>query len=347
MNRFRLTASLALVVLLAAGQLAEAGVRKSGLTGAAFLKIGVGARPVALGSSYTTVTGDVNQLFYNPAGIALADGKTQVTLFHNQWIADLGHDALGVTRDMGDMGTLGFSLVTLGLGGITADRDVVPQFVLDAGTFTPNDTETSGEYDYRDLALGITWARSISDKLDLGITGKIVSQSIDSESAMAYAMDLGAIYKIDYNNTRIGARLNNLGSDLTFYDIAAPLPLIFSVGVASDVFDNQDAGVKVTLMADATKPQDGEQLVYSGVEVQVMDMVQLRTGYKLNYQGVEDEKVDEISGDTFDAPRTEEGLSAGLGVKIPVAGYDTCFDYAFTSFGILDSVHRISLTLGF
>ncbi len=80
MNRFRVIAFLAVVVLLAVGQVAEAGVRKSGLTGAAFLKIGVGARPVALGSSYTTVTGDVNQLFYNPAGITLADGKSQVVM---------------------------------------------------------------------------------------------------------------------------------------------------------------------------------------------------------------------------------------------------------------------------
>jgi len=347
MNRFRVSAFLALVILLAVGQVAEAGVRKSGLTGAAFLKIGVGARPVALGSSYTTVTGDVNQLFYNPAGIALADGKTQVTLFHNEWIADLSHDALGVTRDMGDMGTLGLSLVTLGLSDIAADRDVVPQFVLDAGTFQPNDTETSGAYDYRDLAIGITWARSISDRLDLGVTGKIVTQSIDGEGALAYAADFGAIYKIDYNNTRIGARINNLGSDLEFYNIAAPLPLIFSVGAAMEVLDNEDAGMKVTLMADATKPQDAEQLLYTGVEVQVLDMMQIRTGYKLNYQGLEDEKVDEVSGGTFDAPRTEEGLSAGVGVNFGVAGHNTTFDYAYTAFGILDSVHRISLALEF
>ena len=43
MNRFRVIAFLAMVILLAVGQVAEAGVRKSGLTGAAFLKIGVGA----------------------------------------------------------------------------------------------------------------------------------------------------------------------------------------------------------------------------------------------------------------------------------------------------------------
>ena len=54
----------------------------------------------------------------------------------------------------------------------------------------------------------------------------------------------------------IGARINNLGSDLTFYDIGAPLPLIFSIGAAAAILDDPDSGMKVTLLADATKPQD-------------------------------------------------------------------------------------------
>ena len=37
------------------------------------------------------------------------------------------------------------------------------------------------------------------------------------------------------------------------------------------------------------------------MEVQVTEMLQPRSGYKLNYQGVEDEKVDEANGGTFDA----------------------------------------------
>jgi hypothetical protein len=344
MSKWRFSAVLALSLLLV-GQAADAGVRKSGLTGAAFLKIGVGARPVALGSSYTTVTGDANQLFYNPAGIALSSGESQVTLFHNQWIADLSHSALGFTRDMGDLGTVGIGLVSLGLSGIAADRDVVPDFVLNAGTFVPNDSEESDAYDYRDMALGVSWSRSVSDRLDLGVTGKMVRQSIDGESATAWAADFGAIYRIDYNNTRIGARINNLGSDLTFYDIASPLPLIFSVGASMDVFETD--GTKVTVLADATKPQDAEQLVFSGVEVSLFDMLHVRTGYKLNYQGVENEKVDETTGAIFDVPTTEEGLSFGVGADVPVPGLDATVDYAYTDFGILDSVHRISVSLQF
>ncbi len=346
MKALKIITVLGMAVLVAAVQPAEAGVGKSGLTGAAFLKVGVGARAVALGSAYTTVTGDVNQMFWNPAGTAMSDGKAQVLLSHNSWIADLSHDAVGYARDMGDMGTLGIGVVTLGLSDISADRDAVPQFVLDAGTFDPNDTETSGSYSYRDLAIGVTWSRHITDRLDMGVTGKIVRQAIDGVSATAYAADFGAIYRVR-SGMRIGARINNLGSDLKFYDIGAPLPLIFSIGAAADLLHNRDDGMQVTLLADATKPQDGEQLLYTAVEVQLFDMLQLRSGYKFNYQSSEDEKVDEVDGTAFDAPRTEEGLTAGMGLDVGMGGYDATLDYAFTSFGILDSVHQFSLKFQF
>jgi len=351
MKALKMIAVLGMAVLVAA-QPSEAGVGKSGLTGAAFLKVGVGARAVALGSAYTTVTGDVNQMFWNPAGTAMSGGKSEVLLSHNQWIADLSHQAVGYARDMGDMGTLGIGVVTLGLSDIVADRDAVPQFVLDAGTFDPNDTETSGSYSYRDLAIGVTWSRHITDRLDMGMTGKVVRQAIDGVSATAYAADFGAIYRVR-NGMRIGARINNLGSDLTFYDIGAPLPLIFSIGAAIDLLQSNEEGLQVTLLADAAKPQDSDQLLYTAIEVQLFDSLQLRTGYKYNYQGVlgargfEDEKVDEVDGSSFDVVRTEEGLTAGLGLNLGMGGYDATVDYAFTSFGILDSVHQFSLKFQF
>ena len=91
---------IALVLALVAwSATAEGQVRKAGLTGASFLKIGVGARAVALGSAYTTVRGDVNQMFWNPAGIALGSGGTPGTFTYNDWIADLAHYAAGVSHN--------------------------------------------------------------------------------------------------------------------------------------------------------------------------------------------------------------------------------------------------------
>ena len=136
MKALKMIAVLGMAVLVAA-QPSEAGVGKSGLTGAAFLKVGVGARAVALGSAYTTVTGDVNQMFWNPAGTAMSGGKAEVLLSHNQWIADLSHQAVGYARDMGDMGTLGIGVVTLGLSDIAADRDAARSLFSMLGPLIP------------------------------------------------------------------------------------------------------------------------------------------------------------------------------------------------------------------
>ncbi len=113
-------------------------------------------------------------------------------------------------------------------------------------------------------------------------------------------------------------------------------------------------------MADATKPQDSDQLVFTAGELQVMHRLKLRGGYKFNYSGVTDDKTDETTGNTgealspnnptstdFTSDRTEEGYTIGMGVDLSLAGYDLVVDYAFTEFGILDNVHRVSLNLNF
>ena len=326
----------------------SASIRKSGLTGAAFLKIGVGARAVALGSAYTTVRRDANQMFWNPAGIAIDGGRSQVALSYNRWIADLNHFAAATTHDFGNVGTLGVGLVGLGLAGVDntdgADRDAVPP-VLET-TYTGFRDRRSGNYDYQDLALQVSWARGFTDRLTLGATAKVISQNIDEEGATAAAVDFGAIYRVGYRGARIGARINNLGDDLKFFKVAAPLPLLFSIGSAVDLVDNNQ-GLKVTFLADATKPQDSEQLLFTAAEAEYRDFLKLRGGYKFNYSNSTDAKVDEVTGSRFSAPRTEEGFTLGLGVLLPYGAYDTVVDYAFTEFGILDNVHRISLQFEF
>jgi hypothetical protein len=320
-------------------------IRKSGITGAAFLKIPVGARASALGSAYTTIPEDVNQIFWNPAGIATQGGKTQLTFSYNDWIAGLAHVAAAVSHDFGDYGTFGAGFVSLNMGSITADRDVVPSFL--SGTFTPFDTNTSATYDYNDTAVNLSWAYVFTDKLSMGSTIKYINQSIDGESANAYAFDFGAIYHIGYRGARIGARINNLGSDIKFFDLGSPLPLSFSIGMAFDVVPETPQGMKFTLLADATKPQDGEQLLFSAAEVQVTKYLQIRGGYKFNYAGIDDNKRDEVTGVSFAAPRTEEGATLGAGVLVPWQRYRLSVDYAWTEFGILDNVHRVSFNVGF
>lgn len=339
-NRF--TAALAVIVLTAS--LGTAQVRKSGLTGAAFLKVGVGARAVALGSAVTSLNGDLNQIFWNPAGIAMSNGhQWQATFNYNRWIADLNHTSGAIAHNFGSLGTIGVGVIAFGVSGVTADRDVVPGFLQ--GSFTPFDNETSSSYDYLDLAVQATWARNFTDKLALGATFKFINQSIDAKGASSFAFDFGAIYKIGYRNATIGARINNLGKDLKFYNIGVPLPLVFSVGASIGVLQNEQHNLMI--LADATKPQDADQLIFAGGEYSFNNFVSVRGGWKFNYAGVEDSKRNESDQRLINAPRTEEGLTVGGGLKVSMGENKANIDYAYTEFGILDNVHRFTLSVSF
>jgi len=325
-----------LAVLLVA-QVGVAQNRKAGLTGASFLKVGVGARNVALGTAVTALSGDVNQMFYNPAGIALKDQALQASFTYNKWIADIGHNAAAVSYNWEGVGTIGAGFITFGLSGIEASRDIP----VDPGLAPFQiDNVTASTYDYRDVAYQLTFSRYVIDQLALGITVKGVSQTIDGEGASAWAVDFGSVYHIGVMDWTIAARFNNLGSDLLFYDIASPLPMQFTIGTAMVPLKNDMMGVMVAL--DAAKPQDGPLYLYSGIEVRLMDMIALRGGYKFNYSG-----TDEVTGQGL-APinSTIEGLSAGAGVKANLQDLNIGFDYSFTQMDLLDAVHRFTLTVG-
>jgi hypothetical protein len=315
---------LAIAILIPA--FGQAQVRKTGITGLAFLKVGVGARQVALGSAATSLRGDASMMFWNPAGIALSEGKTQFTFMYNKWIADLGHYAAGVTHDFGWLGTIGVGFIGFGKSGISA-----------ALARDPLDTETSETYDYLDLAIQATYAKSFTDKLALGISVKFLNESIDTESASAVAVDFGSTYQIGWRNLTLGARVNNLGSDIKFFNQNNPLPLNFSFGVSGDLLNKENH--RVMLAVDATKPQDTEQLFFTGGEYTFNKMLSVRGGYKFLYSGREDR---------LNLKTTEEGITLGGGLNVPFSSYRAKVDYAYTDFGALfDTVHKISATFEF
>jgi len=310
--------------------------RKSGITGAAFLKVGVGARMAALGQAATTVTKEPNQLFLNPGGLALKSGQTQVTFTYNRWIADIAHNA-GAVAFGTRLGTIGVGFISMGLSDIEANRDVIPSFLQ--GIAKQYDTNTSPTYDYSDVAVVLGYANQVTDKLSLGAGIKVIRESIDKEGASSLAFDFGAIYQIGFRGASVGARISNIGKDMKFFTFGVPLPLVFSVGASFDLVKNEKHSLMVR--ADAAKPQDANQIVFSGGEYVYNDMLFLRGAWKFNYSGVEKNYTGTNQSKTI--KETEEKGSLGAGVKLPMGRHKVAVDYAFTGFGLLNNVHRFSV----
>jgi hypothetical protein len=325
-------------------------MKKTGISGASILKVGVGAKAVGIGSAITTVTNDVNQVFWNPAGISMPEGKTQVTFSYNKWIADINHNAFAVSHSFGPWGTVAIGGLMSGVSDIEANRDTQPGLIgveySDAATF-----------DYNSTIIGLSYAKQFTDKLSMGATVKYYSEKIDMETVSTVAADFGAIYMLGYRDLAIGARIQNLGGDLKYYLIPFSLPMVFSFGVSMSAIQAEQFSLKGYV--DATKPLDSDQMILGGVEATLMKNISFRGGYKFNYTGIMDDFgprssyqiVEKTTRDHWYAQksyaRTDEGLSLGAGIAIPYDKYDLVIDYSWSNFDLMDDVSRLSVSFKF
>lgn len=317
-------------------------ITKTGTTVAQFLKIGVDARGTAMGGAFAAMEGDLSAMYWNPAGLGHYQGLG--TMFvHNQWLADMSFNYVAVAFEVRGLGTLGLSVTSL-----SAPDDFVR---------TVDRPEGTGElFNANDLALGLTYARRLTDRFAIGGTAKFIRQNLWHMSANAVALDLGALFTTPFRNLRLGASISNFGSDLrldgrdirfsndpdptnegnvefvnALYETEKfPLPLSFRVGLATEIYQNDN--VRVTVGLDALHPNDNAESINTGAEVVLNEMLFLRGGYSTLFRS-----------------ESEEGLTLGGGLHYRLWGSSTMLkiDYAYADFGLLENVQRFSLGVSF
>src|SRR5207302_16107 len=126
-------------------------------------------------------------------------------------------------RDSDTHRGIGASIQYLGSGDITRT-----EVLADGVTYNPNTTGTFSSYF---ASYNLSYGQTLSDKLALGVTGKMISAKIDDVSASAYAADLAGLYKMN-EKAQLGASMVNIGSKLKFINEGDSLPLAFKAGGA-------------------------------------------------------------------------------------------------------------------
>jgi len=323
-------------------------VSKVGTTGASFLEIGIGSRAMGMGEAYVGVANDVTALYWNPGGLAIVP-RNQVTFIHTQWLADITFNHVAGAFPLGKMGTIAASLTSLNIG-----EDKVRTVFYPEGT---------GEmFSASSMAMSIGWAQRFTDRFSFGAAGKYIEEQIWHSKAQALAVDIGTLFRTQFNDMRIGMSVSNFGTSLKMegrdtqvtHDIdetkegnnskipahldTAPfsLPLIFRVGVAGELYQGNHQ--RLTLAIDANHPNNYNESVQFGLEYALMDLIYLRGGQKF-YLNDEDENGD---------PNSPEGFSVGAGVNVLISRNTRFYlDYSFGDFGILDRVQRFSVNLEF
>lgn len=259
----------------------------AGTSGLSFLKLGIGARPAGMGEAFTSISGDIFSLYWNPAGVARHTGA-EFAFMHNQWFQDVSLEyaafCFGYKKNV-----FGLSLTLSQVANL--ERREGP-------------TENPISYfDEHDLSLGFSWSRKINDKLDLGISTKFLYEKIDFSSATGLGFDLGGIYRIR-SNIQLGGAILNLGSKMKFEQESFNLPTSYKIGAAYLGHEKHFNGDFILSM-DLVKPNDNDLKVNLGGEYTYKEKFTLRSGYQIGYD--------------------DKNISLGLGLKIKKYAIDYAF----------------------
>jgi hypothetical protein len=200
---------LGLIGLMAPGLAGAASVfEKVGTFGAQFLKIGVGARASAMGGAFVAVSDDASALYWNCAGIARIDpAKSELSLNHAQWVSDLQFEQIGYVFHVKKIP---------GAFGVSA-RALTMEPMIETTAFQPDPNVGTGRtFDAGDMSLGVTYARSFTDKFSAGVTANFIHLGLAEFSQQTYSFDLGTLYDVGTLGMKIGMAISNIGGQVEF-----------------------------------------------------------------------------------------------------------------------------------
>jgi|TARA_B100001142_G_scaffold91200_1_gene93056 hypothetical protein len=341
---------LGLTVLVSA--LTAGTVRSQGTAGASQLLIPVGTETVALsGTNVGTVAG-IDALFTNVAGLARFNSGIQGTVSTTSYIADIDVMYAGMVVSMGETGTFGMTIKSLDFGDIPKTTSFAPEG--DGQTFSPTFfTATAG------------FARAFSDRVHVGVSGKLISETIEETSATGMAVDVGVQYRFPNQPLTLGVAMKNVGSRMHYDGInldSNMVPEDSESGSSSETFrivaDNFALPTSLDLSATYTLIDNLDlSTVFTNHSYQA-NTLGFGAKYKLgsSWFGAattmtvgDDDKPTNVSDTDWDEwSGTFWGVSLGAGVSVPVGDYLMHVSYAMrTANEFFDDHSTMQITFDF
>ncbi|MBU2573162.1 MAG: PorV/PorQ family protein [Elusimicrobia bacterium] len=308
-----LAALLAVLFLASPGLCANS---NAGTSAAQFLKIGAGAGAAAMAEAQVAAADDVYAAYYNPAGLALLE-RPMLGAMHAQYLQGSRYQYGAMALPIGEGShrhVLGLSIANLGVSDLerrTEDTDL-----------------PVGYFEAANFAYGLSYARRATDRLSLGVTGKLVSVKIDDVSGSAFAADIGLRYRLDGGlpfPADIALVARNIGSGLKLGSEKDPLPSAVVFGGSA----RPRPGLLLAL--DLIRYRDADMIFALGGEYRRKLSGKLRGLVRAGY-----------SNHRKDVEGTS-GVTLGAGLSLP----GLAFDFAWVPFGDLGNTFRYSLLVRF
>lgn len=335
---------LVLASLLAASSLFAQGSGNQGVdlknTGQAtmnFLQVSVVPKAIAMGDAYTAIGTGVESIFYNPAGLTEMDNKVDLFFSMTNWIADIKYFAGAAAWRLGNIGTVGVSLVHVDYGDIIGTSLIS---VADIANDELGYRETGSVSNVGAYAIGLAYSRRVTDTFVFGLSARYAGQQLgqsllaggmkdNNESSVVF--DLGVKYYTPVRGFRFGMSIRNFSNAVKYEEITASLPLTFSVGGAIDVLemlqgDRAEGESSLLASVEFSHPNNYTERLHMGLDYSLMGFLSARVGYVTNHDVA--------------------GLSLGVGILPELMGTKAEISYTYSSMDIFDDVSRFSVKFG-
>jgi hypothetical protein len=333
--------SLVLIVALLTGLAFAGDVDRAGTTSGVQVQIPVGGRSLGMGGSDIAFTTGVDAIFWNPAGLSDVKGQVDAMFSSAKIIADISTNYFALAFNTGANGVLGVSMKSLAMGNIPVttlqDMDGVG-----GATFSPTFS-----------VIGASYAKALTDRISIGLNGKLIYESIPGVSATALAFDFGLQYKelMDIEGLSMGLAIRNIGSNMQYEGTGTLITATAEDETYDDFFDiltSSDQLPASLEMGLSYKPTD--MLLVSAVyQNSNTESDYLKIGTELNFAGVGFVRAGynfQLNANGADLGYSVYGLTLGAGVKFDVNTTKVTVDYVFRPGQFLGTENLICLGIG-
>jgi hypothetical protein len=230
---------------------------------APYLRMGVGARAMAMGGAFTAVADDATAAYWNPAGLVNIEHIEATFMYAANMNVDRNLNYFAYTHWLG-RGGLGISWLNAGMDDFT-ERDA--------------EGHVTGSGDIGDNSINISYGLE-AGSLMLGATGKVLYQNILGESETGFGIDLGGMFDIT-DNVTAGLMIRDIGSQ--YGSVSVPYNWRFAGAVRA-----LDDGLIVSFDVDKVQDLDKFQ-IHLGAEFGMEVHPEYFTYFRAGLNSVEDQ----------------------------------------------------------
>ncbi len=288
-----------------------------GVSGADFLEIGIGSRPLGMGEAFTAALNDINSIYYNPAGLGTMKHPL-LSLMHQELIVDSRFENV----------SLAFPLFS-GFFGISNSVFWVPPFEK-----IDEEGNKVGEVYFYNTSTVLAYGQSIGF-MEIGGSLKYIYQRIDTLMLHSVAFDLGVLkrlyvyspFEAPVRNFTLGFSIQNVGSNAK--DDPLPRTIRFGtsyyatkwLGVYMDFIENF---IDASDFYDFTYGFDESFRINAGLEFSYFDIIAFRAGYRFNDAGK---------------------YSLGMGFNYAIKNVSFVIDTSYSDSGVFGPVYSFTVSL--